>query len=53
MAQTEKRQREVQLKFRVTPEERGLIEQKMALLGTSNMAAYLRKMAIDGYIINL
>ena len=53
MAQTEKRQREVQLKFRVTPEERGLIEQKMALLETSNMAAYLRKMAIDGYIINL
>jgi len=49
----EKRQREVQLKFRVTPEEKQLIERKMALLGTSNMAAYLRKMAIDGYIINL
>ena len=25
----------------------------MALLGTSNMAAYLRKMAIDGYAVNL
>lgn len=49
----EKRQRGVQLKFRVTPEERDLIEQKMALLGTSNMAAYLRKMAIDGYVVNL
>lgn len=49
----EKRQRDVQLKFRVTPEERDLIEQKMALLGTSNMAAYLRKMAIDGYAVNL
>ena len=49
----EKRQRGVQLKFRVTPEERDLIEQKMALLGTSNMAAYLRKMAIDGYTVNL
>ena len=45
--------REVQLKFRVTPEERALIEQKMAQLGTSNMAAYLRKMAIDGFVINL
>ena len=53
MANQEKRQREVQLKFRVTPEERQLIERKMALLGTSNMAAYLRKMAIDGYIINV
>ena len=47
------RQREVQLKFRVTPEERSLIEDKMALLGTSNMAAYLRKMAIVGYAVNL
>ena len=49
----ENRQREVQLKFRVTPEERALIEQKMALLGTANMAAYLRKMSIDGLIVNL
>lgn len=49
----EKRQRGVQLKFRVSPEERDLIEQKMALLGTSNMAAYLRKMAVDGYAVNL
>ena len=46
-------EREVQLKFRVTPEERSLIEQKMAQLGTTNMAAYLRKMAIDGYVVNL
>ena len=35
------------------PEERALIEQKMAQLGTTNMAAYLRKMAIDGYVVNL
>lgn len=49
----EKRQRDVQLKFRVTRSERDLIEQKMALLGTTNMAAYLRKMAIDGYVVNL
>lgn len=46
-------EREVQLKFRVTPAERALIEQKMAQLGTTNMAAYLRKMAIDGLVINL
>jgi hypothetical protein len=48
-----KRQRNIQLKFRVTQEERELIEQKMALIGTTNMAAYLRKMAIDGYTVNL
>ncbi|MDE7242849.1 MAG: plasmid mobilization relaxosome protein MobC [Oscillospiraceae bacterium] len=47
------RQREIQLKFRVTPEERELIERKMEQLGTTNMAAYLRKMAIDGYAVNL
>ena len=46
-------EREVQLKFRVTPEERALIEQKMAQLGTTNIAAYLRKMAIDGFVVNL
>ena len=46
-------QRQIQLKFRVTPEERALIEQKMAQLGTTNIAAYLRKMAIDGFVVNL
>ena len=47
------RQRDIQLKFRVTPEERALIEAKMDQLGTTNMAAYLRKMSIDGYVVNL
>ena len=36
----------------VTPEEKKLIRQKMILSKTRNMGAYLRKMAIDGYIIN-
>lgn len=49
----ENRHREIQLKFRVTPEEKEMIEQKMNQLGTKNMAAYLRKIAIDGYIIKL
>ena len=48
-----KRKREIQLKFRVTPQEREMIEAKMAQLGTTNMAAYLRKMAIDGYVVKL
>lgn len=47
------RKRDIQLKFRVTPQEREMIEQKMAQLGTRNMAAYLRKIAIDGYVIRL
>ena len=48
-----KRRREIQLKFRVTPEEQEAIRQKMAQYGTENMAAYLRKMAIDGYVVHL
>jgi len=47
------RERQIQLKFRVTPQEREMIEQKMEQLGTKNMAAYLRKIAIDGYVIRL
>ena len=48
-----KRKRDIQLKVRVTPEERAMIEAKMAQLGTTNMGAYLRKMAIDGYVVKL
>ncbi len=47
------RKRTVQVKFYVTEEERKLIEEKMKLVPTSNMAAYLRKIAIDGYIIQV
>ena len=48
-----KRKRDIQLKVRVTPEERAMIEAKMAQLGTTNMAAFMRKMAIDGYVVKL
>ena len=48
-----KRKREVQLNFRVSPEELALIEKKMAQLGTKNREAYLRKMALDGYVVRL
>ena len=47
------RKRTVQIKFRVTEEERALIEEKMKQIPTRNMAAYLRKMAIDGYVIQV
>lgn len=47
------RNRSVQVKFRVTPEERALIDKRIAQAGTINMAAYLRKMAIDGYVVKL
>ena len=45
------RKRNIQLKIWVTEEERKLIEYKMSLVPTRQIGAYLRKMAIDGYII--
>lgn len=39
--------------FKVSDQERKLIKQKMALAGVHNMSAYIRKMCIDGYTINL
>ena len=50
---TPKRKRDVQLNFRVSPEELAMIEQKMAQLGTKNREAYIRKMALDGYVVRL
>ena len=37
----------------VTPEERALLQQKMAQLGTKNFSPYARKMLIDGYIVHM
>ena len=48
-----KRTRPARIEFRVTEHERQLIQKKMEQLGTKNMGAYLRKMAIDGYIIKV
>ncbi len=45
------RKRNIQMKFWVTAEEKELIDEKMKLLPTQRYGAYLRKMAIDGYII--
>ena len=45
------RKRNIQMKFYVTEEEKRLIDEKMAQLPTRRYGAYLRKMAIDGYII--
>ena len=38
---------------KVSPEDKELIAKKMALLCTKNQRAYLRKMALDGYVIHL
>ena len=45
------RKRNIQMKFYVTEDEKRLIDEKMSQLPTRRYGAYLRKMAIDGYII--
>ena len=47
------RPRNVNLAFRVTEEERGMIERRMAQTGMKNMRAYIVKMAIDGRVIHV
>ena len=46
------RKRNKEIHFYVTEEEHKLIRRKMIESKTKNMGAYLRKMAIDGYIVN-
>ena len=45
------RKRNIQIKFYVTEEEKQLIDKKLTQLPVKRIGAYLRKMAIDGYII--
>lgn len=47
------RTRPIRIEFCISDHEHRLIKNKMAQLGTRNMGAYLRKMAIDGYIIKV
>lgn len=47
------RKRNIEIRFRVTPEEKNMILQKCELAGITNLTAYLRKIAIDGYVLKL
>lgn len=50
---TKKRRRSVHLHVMVTPEEQALIADRMAEAGISNMGAYIRKMALNGYVLHV
>ena len=47
------RKRPIQVKFFVDEKEQALIKKKMEHAGIENMSAYIRKMALDGYCLNL
>lgn len=48
-----KRRRCVHLNVMVTPEEQALIAERMAEAGITNMGAYMRKMALNGYVLHV
>ena len=48
-----RRKRDIHFHFCVSEEEAALIRERMASLGVTSMGAYFRKMAIDGYSINI
>ena len=48
-----KENRDVQFHFMVSGQEAEQIRERMAQAGIVNLSAYLRKMAVDGYIIHL
>ena len=50
---TPNRNRSRQVKFWVSEEEYQLLHKKMEAAGGVNQGAYIRKMILDGYIVNL
>lgn len=45
--------RDTTVKFRLSGSELRMIQEKMNEYGTDNMSAYLRKMAVDGYVVKI
>ena len=45
--------RSVQFHFYVSEQEAAAIQERREQIGVANLSAYLRKMAVDGYIIHL
>ncbi len=50
---TKHRQRPIHLHVMVSEEEQSLIQERMAEAGIRNMGAYMRKMALNGYVLHV
>ena len=50
---TKKRRRPIHLHVMVSEEELSLIQDRMAEAGIRNMGAYVRKMALNGYVLHV
>ena len=50
---TPKRSRDIRVDLHITQEEYELIQERMAEMGTANMSAFIRKMALNGYALHV
>ena len=50
---TKKRRRPINLHVMVSEEEQTLIRERMTEAGIRNMGAYMRKMALNGYVLHV
>ena len=48
-----RRKRDIHLHVMVTPEEMDTIRQRMAEAGVTNAGAFVRKMALNGYVLHV
>ena len=53
MSEKPKRTRDIPLYVRVTQAEYEQIQERMVEAGTTNMAAFIRKMALNGYVLHV
>lgn len=45
--------RDCKVFFRTTPEELEIIQKKMQFIGAKNLSAYVRKLVLNGYVIEI
>ena len=50
---TEKKNRTIHYSFKATPEEDAIIQKKMKMFGIKNQSAFIRAMALNGYVLKL
>ena len=50
---TKKRKRGISIQFYVSESEHEIIKSRMEEVGTKNMSAYIRKQALNGYVLHV
>lgn len=48
-----KKERDLRLHIMITHEELAAIQERMAEVNSQNQSAFIRKMAVDGYVVNV